>query len=176
MTPRWTYTLFMLLAVAVFLLVRHAVGHAGGRRCPPLRKRAALGLAAFVGAAFGSKVPFVLDGGAWLVDGKTITTGLAGAYLAVELTKWALGIRVKTGDAFCAAAGPGGGRRPPGLLLQRLLPRHRHYAAVGRRLRRRRPPPSDAALRNILPPRDGGGALGPQRPATPCATSASSCT
>src|SRR5205085_4282022 len=32
--------------------------------------------------------------------GKTITTGLAGAYAGVELAKLALGIRVKTGDAF----------------------------------------------------------------------------
>src|SRR5438045_499463 len=100
MTPRWTYTLFMLLAVAVFLLARRLSRTPPAVAALPWRKRAALGLAAFVGAAFGSKVPFVLDGGAWLMDGKTITTGLAGAYLAVELTKWALGIRVKTGDAF----------------------------------------------------------------------------
>ena len=36
----------------------------------------------------------------WLADGKTITTGLIGAYLAVEVVKWILGIRVKTGGSF----------------------------------------------------------------------------
>src|SRR5262249_54022203 len=56
---------------------------------------------------FGAKLPFVitssagwLDHSAWISDGKTITTGLAGAYLAVEITKLALGIRAKTGDTF----------------------------------------------------------------------------
>src|SRR5262249_57396209 len=33
-------------------------------------------------------------------DGKTITTALIGAYLAVEVAKWRLGIDVKTGDTF----------------------------------------------------------------------------
>jgi phosphatidylglycerol:prolipoprotein diacylglycerol transferase len=36
----------------------------------------------------------------WLADGKTIIAGLAGAYIAVELVKLCLGIRVKTGDSF----------------------------------------------------------------------------
>src|SRR5258707_413063 len=36
----------------------------------------------------------------WLADGKTITTGLASAYLAVELTKFVPDLQVKTGDAF----------------------------------------------------------------------------
>src|SRR5207237_7106808 len=71
------------------------------RECP------ALGLAAFIGGALGGKVPWILaDSGrwfdltAWTADGKTITTGLIGAYLAVEGTKRALGVRIKTGDAF----------------------------------------------------------------------------
>ena len=37
---------------------------------------------------------------AWLADGKTITTALIGAYLSVELCKWFLGIRMKTGDRY----------------------------------------------------------------------------
>src|SRR5207244_3785073 len=63
--------------------------------------------AAFVGGALGAKLPFVFGRGeswlteaAWISDGKTITTGLIGAYLAVELMKLALGVRVKTGDTF----------------------------------------------------------------------------
>jgi prolipoprotein diacylglyceryltransferase len=61
---------------------------------------------AFIGGSLGAKVPFVLLGGeplspfAWISDGKTILTGLMGAYVAVELTKLYLGIHVKTGDTF----------------------------------------------------------------------------
>ncbi len=116
MPPRLHYTLFMLAALAAFVLVRHFVPKPRGLTAQPWRFRLALALAAFVGGALGAKLPFVLaglagmlppppDGGlfgisAWLRDGKTITTGLIGAYLAVELTKLALGIPVKTGDTF----------------------------------------------------------------------------
>jgi prolipoprotein diacylglyceryltransferase len=67
--------------------------------------RFALAGAGFVGGVFGAKLPFAIDadlgsGSTWLADGKTITTGLIGAYLAVELVKQVLGIRVKTGDTF----------------------------------------------------------------------------
>jgi phosphatidylglycerol:prolipoprotein diacylglycerol transferase len=90
----------MLLALAVFLLAR---------RCFPQsnvapRHQFVLGLAAFVGGTFGAKLPFVLglpgETTAWLADGKTVTTGLVGAYAAVELAKAALGVRAKTGDAL----------------------------------------------------------------------------
>jgi prolipoprotein diacylglyceryltransferase len=69
----------------------------------PRLDRVALAAAAFVGGVFGAKLPFAFGQGAeadWLADGKTITTGLIGAYLAVELVKLALGVRVKTGDTF----------------------------------------------------------------------------
>ena len=33
-------------------------------------------------------------------DGKTITTGLIGAYLGVEIAKFAMNVHVKTGDTF----------------------------------------------------------------------------
>ena len=36
----------------------------------------------------------------WLADGKTVLTGIGLAYLSVEATKLALGIRVKTGDDY----------------------------------------------------------------------------
>jgi phosphatidylglycerol---prolipoprotein diacylglyceryl transferase len=107
MSGRQLYTLFMLLAALVFLLVRRLQA----RSCPiqslSRGKRLALALAAFVGGSLGAKLPFVLSssGGwlsedAWLADGKTITTGLLGAYLAVEVTKSILDIRIKTGDAY----------------------------------------------------------------------------
>jgi phosphatidylglycerol:prolipoprotein diacylglycerol transferase len=108
MSPRLAYAVFMLLALAVFLLVRHFVPKPAGLQRLPWWKRAALALAAFVGGSLGGKLPFALaagpnawlDGSAWFSDGKTIVAALIGAYLAVELAKWALDVRVKTGDTF----------------------------------------------------------------------------
>jgi phosphatidylglycerol---prolipoprotein diacylglyceryl transferase len=61
----------------------------------------------FVGATFAAKLPFVLfsqPGGplwtTWISDGKTILWGLAGGYLGVEVGKWMLGVRTRTGDSF----------------------------------------------------------------------------
>jgi len=104
-TPRLLYTLFMVLAIAVFLAARQLTPRSPAVAALPRWQRAALVLAAFVGGALGAKLPFALaeglfEGSAWLADGKTIVTGLAGAYLAVELTKLTLDIRVKTGDSF----------------------------------------------------------------------------
>lgn len=72
-------------------------------------EKTSIGLGAFCGAMLGAKAPFVLadweglrSGAAWFSDGKTIMTGLVGAYFGVELTKWALEIRVRTGDTFAA--------------------------------------------------------------------------
>jgi prolipoprotein diacylglyceryltransferase len=93
----------MLLAAAVFLLVRRCSPTPAAVAALPRSDRFALAGAAFVGGVLGAKLPFALGGDAgtdWLADGKTITTGLIGAYLAVELVKMALGVRVKTGDAF----------------------------------------------------------------------------
>src|SRR5262245_12106375 len=94
------YSAFMLLALAVFLLARRCFPQPD----MPRRQQVALGLAAFVGGTFGAKLPFVIgltgEATAWLADGKTVTTGLIGAYLAVELAKWRLGVRAKTGDAL----------------------------------------------------------------------------
>lgn len=66
-----------------------------------------LGIGAFCGAFLGAKVPFVLadweglaSGTAWLADGKTILCGIVGGYFGVEVAKWSLDIRVKTGDTF----------------------------------------------------------------------------
>jgi phosphatidylglycerol---prolipoprotein diacylglyceryl transferase len=98
------YSLFMLLALGVFLLARRLQPSTTSL---PAREQLALGLAAFIGGTFAARLPFVFPSdepffsrAAWLADGKTVTTGLAGAYLAVELTKWWMGIRAKTGDAL----------------------------------------------------------------------------
>jgi prolipoprotein diacylglyceryltransferase len=106
MSPRLAYSAFMLAALAVFLLARRVLP-AGELAKLSRGERIALALAAFVGGTFGARLPFlfqVTPSGvaftAWLADGKTITTGLVGAYLGVELAKLALGIRAKTGDAY----------------------------------------------------------------------------
>lgn len=103
-TDRTGYWLFMVLAFAGFLLARRVVP----RRPTTIKplEQLALGLSAFVGGTLLAKAPFVWEGGdfwnltVWAADGKTLTTGLVGAYLAVELMKLVLGIREKTGDAL----------------------------------------------------------------------------
>jgi len=78
-----------------------------------------IALGAFCGAMIGAKLPFVLadwpglwSGAAWFSNGKTILCGLVGGYFGVELAKWALDIKVKTGDSFAVpvAAAVGIGR------------------------------------------------------------------
>src|SRR5213078_1087880 len=98
MSPRLTYTLFMLLAAAAFLIARQAIPRPAPLSALSWWKRAALAWAVLVGAALGAKLGFIvahsddcLTGTLWLSDGKTVTTGLVGAYLAVELAKLLLG-------------------------------------------------------------------------------------
>ncbi len=100
------YALIMLAAVATCsLLLRRS------QEKLPLAwwEKWGLGLGAFCGAMIGAKLPFVLSdwqgmlsGAAWLAHGKTILCGLVGGYLGVELAKWTLDIRTKTGDTFAA--------------------------------------------------------------------------
>ena len=104
---RHAYILFMFLSAAVFLAARHFVPKPPGIATLPLWKRLALLWAVLIGAAFGAKIGYTvayggdwLASGTWLTDGKTVTTGLLGAYVAVELMKWVLCIHVKTGDTF----------------------------------------------------------------------------
>jgi len=106
MSPRVAYSLFMLLALLAFLVVRHFMPKPAALRTLPLGQRLVLVLAGFCGGALGAKVPFLFHGEGlfsqttWLSDGKTITTGLLGAYVAVEIAKLILGVTVKTGDTF----------------------------------------------------------------------------
>jgi phosphatidylglycerol:prolipoprotein diacylglycerol transferase len=107
MSPRGYYSLFMVLALVVFVTARAVQPKSVAIQVLPGWKRWFLALAAFIGGTLGAKLPFALssDAGwwteaAWISNGKTITTGLIGAYLAVEVAKLGLGIRVKTGDSF----------------------------------------------------------------------------
>src|SRR5436190_10451816 len=100
MTPqRFGYMLFMVLAAGVFLLARRVFPSPPAVAGLPLKHKLFLAWAAFVGGIIGAKLPF-LGTGTWLGDGKTITTGIIGGYVAVELMKLLLGIRTKTGDAW----------------------------------------------------------------------------
>ena len=176
------YLAFMLLAVGAFVLARRLFPPPRPARVPG-PERLALALAAFVGGTLAAKLPFVWDAdagwwdlAAWVADGKTITTALVGAYLAVELVKLVLGVRAKTGDALAAplAVALAVGRLR--LLRQPVLLRRADRAALGCRFRRRRPPAPDAALREPVPRRLGRDSGASRRSAICCATSDSSCT
>jgi phosphatidylglycerol---prolipoprotein diacylglyceryl transferase len=114
MTPAYTLTMIVAVAAGAWLSRRTQVAL-------PLtaEQRIGVGLGAFCGAMIGAKLPFVLSdwqgflsGAAWFADGKTILCGLVGGYAGVEIAKWALDIRVKTGDSFAVpvAAAVGIGR------------------------------------------------------------------
>jgi phosphatidylglycerol:prolipoprotein diacylglycerol transferase len=104
---RFGYAYFMLLALGTFLLAQRLLPRPAAVSTLPAWQRGALALAAFIGGTLGAKLPFAIGAPsgpltlqAWLSDGKTVVAGLIGAYIAVELTKLGLGIRVKTGDSF----------------------------------------------------------------------------
>jgi len=75
----------------------------------PTWQKTGLALGGFCGAMIGSKIPFVLsdwegmlNGLAWFAHGKTIMCGIVGGYFGVEIAKWTMEIRIKTGDTFAA--------------------------------------------------------------------------
>ena len=98
------YSLIMLAAVVVLsVLLRRWQAKL------PLAwwEKLGIGIGGFCGAMIGAKLPFALSdwgalasGATWLADGKTILCGIVGGYLGVEVAKWTLDIRVKTGDTF----------------------------------------------------------------------------
>jgi prolipoprotein diacylglyceryltransferase len=97
----------MLLSLLVFIVARRFMPRPAELARLPWWKRGLMTLAGFCGGALGGKLPFVftstagpLSWTAWLSDGKTITMALIGAYLGVELAKWALEVTVKTGDGY----------------------------------------------------------------------------
>jgi phosphatidylglycerol---prolipoprotein diacylglyceryl transferase len=105
------YTLIMLAAVmAMSLLLRRWQA-----RLPLLWwEKLGLGVGGFCGAMIGAKLPFALSdwtglvsGTAWLSDGKTIMCGIVGGYFGVELAKWTLDVRIKTGDTFAVPVAVG---------------------------------------------------------------------
>ena len=103
-TLPWTYPVVMILAVAVAaMLSRGSQSGLGLTRT----QRLGIALGAFCGSMIGAKLPFALadweglkSGRVWFDGGKTIVLGLVGGYFGVELAKWWLHVRVKTGDSF----------------------------------------------------------------------------
>jgi len=100
----WAYAMLMAASVLTGIVLAR-------RTQQPLGltglERLGVGLGAFCGAMIGAKLPFVLSdwegllsGRAWFDNGKTIVFGLVGGYFGVELAKWTMQIRVKTGDSF----------------------------------------------------------------------------
>ena len=100
----WAYPAIMGAAVLTGVLVGRWTRRPTGLSAA---QRYGLGLGAFCGAMIAAKLPFVvldwegmISGAAWFDSGKTIVLGLVGGYFGVEVTKWSLGVRVKTGDGF----------------------------------------------------------------------------
>lgn len=107
----WAYPVIMTTAIAAsYLLSRRR------QSSLPLDRGQRLGIAlgAFCGAMFAAKLPFLFgdwqrlaSGAAWFDSGKTIVFGLVGGYFGVEAAKWALDIRVKSGDSFAVPVAVG---------------------------------------------------------------------
>ncbi len=100
------YVAIMVSSLIAGVLVRRWVGDAGSATLSRAQRLTLL-FGAVVGGALGAKLPFVLgdpagavSGAAWLSDGRTITWGLVGGYLGVELAKPFVGVKGKTGDGF----------------------------------------------------------------------------
>ena len=168
---RYYYPLFMLLGLLVFVLARRCVPRPPALALLPWWQRLSLALAAFVGGVLGAKLPFAMTSPAgwwvpqaWFTDGKTIMTGLAGAYLAVELTKFALEIHVKTGDTFALPLALAMTVGRLGCFFNGCCYRHSHQLALGCFVRATRRcvgvVPSDPTLREPVSLHDGRGAGG----------------
>lgn len=98
------YAAIMAAAIGVGVLIARKTQ--SGLPLSP-REKLGIGLGAYCGAMIGAKLPFVfadwdefLSGVAWFSSGKTILCGLVGGYFGVEIAKWCLDVKLKTGDSF----------------------------------------------------------------------------
>lgn len=100
----WTYPVIMIASVVVGAVLSRRM-QATLRLTPG--QRLGISLGAFCGGMIGAKLPFaladwhgLLTGRVWLENGKTIVFGLVGGYFGVEIAKFLLDVKVKTGDSF----------------------------------------------------------------------------
>jgi prolipoprotein diacylglyceryltransferase len=98
------YPLIMALAMGIGAILSRR--YKGDLPLNPVQKLW-IGLAAFSGAMFAAKLPFLVpglpgfaDSGGILLSGRTIVFGMVGGYFGVELAKWWIGLTIKTGDSF----------------------------------------------------------------------------
>lgn len=109
------YPLIMTLAVVASAVAARYTQR--DSRLNPIQ-RWFIGIWGFVGAVVLAKLPFflfpdeVLHHAGSPLGGKTVLFGLVGGYVGVEIAKWYLEIKIKTGDSFAVpvALGIGIGR------------------------------------------------------------------
>ena len=130
----------------------------------PPTHRLWIALFAFCGAVMAAKLPFVIPGlpgfqGARgiLISGKTILLGLVGGYFGVELAKWLIGVKTKTGDTFVVPVATSIGMWSSRLFLRWLLLWRTDDPAVGNTISSHRPsvPASNTTVRSRVPPKHG---------------------
>lgn len=103
---RWAYTAMMIIATVVAGLILRTQQR--GLQLP-WRLRLGILLGGLIGATTFAKWPFVWMAdpaaglGVWFSDGKTILWGLVGGYVGVEVAKWSLHVKTRTGDSFVVA-------------------------------------------------------------------------
>lgn len=104
MNADWGYQLIMGAAMIAAYMVSRATQHNLGIG---KWQRWGVLLGAFCGAMIGAKLPYLfvdidefLAGATWFQNGKTILCGLVGGYCGVEIAKWCMDIKTKTGDSF----------------------------------------------------------------------------
>jgi phosphatidylglycerol:prolipoprotein diacylglycerol transferase len=111
MDADWGYRLIMGSAmVAAYLVSRATQQNLGIGKW----HRWGVLLGAFCGAMIGAKLPYLfvdmnefLAGTTWFQNGKTILCGLVGGYGGVEIAKWCMDIKTKTGDSFAVPVAVG---------------------------------------------------------------------
>ncbi|OYP37033.1 prolipoprotein diacylglyceryl transferase [Rhodopirellula sp. MGV] len=102
---RFGYAAFMVLGTVTAGIAYRRYG--GGTTSLTNEQRWGIAVGGIIGATFAAKLPFAFgisaDGGwlgLWTSDGKTVLWGLVGGYAGVEVAKWSLYVRERTGDRF----------------------------------------------------------------------------
>ncbi|MCC9604095.1 prolipoprotein diacylglyceryl transferase [Stieleria sp. JC731] len=98
------YAAFMVIATCIAGVIYRR--HRGPSQMNSVQ-RWGVAIGGLVGATFAAKVPFIIGAspefgffGVWMSDGKTVLWGLAGGYVGVEVAKWSLYVKERTGDRF----------------------------------------------------------------------------